>query len=236
MSFSYDPEGRFGRQLENVSFTIAPGETVALVGHTGAGKTSVINLLSRFYESQQGRVLLDGHEIRTIPLEALHRQTGIVLQENFLFAGSVLENLRFVAPGLDEDAARRGFEELGCHEVLDQFPSGLATDVGERGANLSEGERQIVCFVRALLARPSLLILDEATSAVDTRTEATLLKALRNLSSRQTTVVIAHRLSTIRDADRILVMERGRLVEQGTHLDLLDRGGVYTHLYSEYAG
>jgi ATP-binding cassette, subfamily B, bacterial len=236
VSFSYDPAGAHGRQLSNVTFEIAPGETVALVGHTGAGKTSIINLLSRFYEAQEGAVRLDGQDIRTIPLEALHRQTGIVLQENFLFAGTVLENLRFVHPGLTEEAAQAGFDELGCGGVLAQFSDGLTTDVGERGANLSEGERQIVCFVRALLADPTLLILDEATSAVDTRTEALLLEALRKLSAHQTTVVIAHRLSTIRDADRILVMEHGRLVEQGTHTELMDRGGVYTRLYSEYAG
>ena len=233
--FRYDPEGKEGWQLEDVNFTVTPGKTVALVGHTGAGKTSVINLLARFYEATEGKVLLDGRDIRDVTLEALHRQTGIVLQTNFLFAGSVLENLRFVAPGISAEEALKGFEQLGCQHVLGRLVDGLATDVGERGANLSEGERQIVCFVRALLARPSLLIFDEATSAVDTRTEATILEAMKKLAARQTTVVIAHRLSTIKEADQILVMESGRIVERGTHAELLSRQGVYCRLYSEYA-
>ncbi len=235
VSFAYDPEATHGWQLEDVTFRVEPGQTVAIVGHTGAGKTSVINLLARFYEAQKGVVRLDGHDIRDLTLDSLHRQTGIVLQSNFLFAGCVLENLRFVSPGLTEKDALRGFAELGCGDILDQLQAGLETDVGERGANLSEGERQIVCFVRALLADPSILILDEATSAVDTRTEALILQALRRLSSRQTTLVIAHRLSTIRDADRILVMKDGSVVEQGTHEELLARGGVYTDLYRDYA-
>ncbi len=234
VSFSYDPEGKEGRQLEHVSFRVAPGETVALVGHTGAGKTSVINLLARFYEAQEGEVRIDGIDVRRLTLDALHRQTGIVLQSNFLFGGSVLENLRFVHPGLTEEEAIAGFEALGCTPVLAQFTDGVLTDVGERGANLSEGERQIVCFVRALLSEPALLILDEATSAVDTRTEALILRALEVLSSRQTTVVIAHRLSTIKHADRILVMADGRVVEEGTHVSLLADGGTYAALYAEY--
>jgi ABC-type multidrug transport system fused ATPase/permease subunit len=234
VSFSYEPDGRHGRQLHDVTFRVAPGETVALVGHTGAGKSSVANLVARFYDCQEGAVRIDGRDVKSIPVESLHRQLGIVLQESFLFAGTVLENLRFVRPELSEEDARRGFAELGCGDVLAGLPKGLDTDVGERGANLSEGERQIVCFVRALLARPAILVLDEATSAVDTRTEALLLHALRALTSRQTTFVIAHRLSTIREAGRILVLEGGRLVESGTHDELIRRGGTYTRLYSEY--
>ncbi|MDF1702597.1 MAG: ABC transporter ATP-binding protein [Planctomycetota bacterium] len=236
VSFSYDPSGKDGRQLEHVSFRVEPGESVALVGHTGAGKTSVVNLLARFYEAQEGTVAIDGIDVRHLKLDALHQQTGIVLQSNFLFAGSVLENLRFVHPGLTDEEAVAGFETLGCQSVLDQFTDGIQTEVGERGANLSEGERQIVCFVRALLAEPSLLILDEATSAVDTRTEALILRALERLAARQTTVVIAHRLSTIKHADRILVMEDGRVVEQGNHVSLLAKGGTYAALYAEYDG
>jgi len=235
VGFSYDPTGASGRQLEGITFHARPGERIALVGHTGAGKTSILQLLARFYEPQAGTIRYDGRDARTIPGTVLHRQLGIVLQENFLFGGSVLENLRFARPDLSEAEARAGFESLGCREILDALPAGLSTEVGERGANLSEGERQIVCFVRAHVSDPAILILDEATSAVDTHTEQLLLRALRALSARRTTFVIAHRLSTIRDADRILVLDHGRVVEQGTHAELLARGAAYARLYGEYA-
>ncbi len=235
VGFSYDPSGAAGWQLAGISFHARPGERIALVGHTGAGKTSVLNLLARFYEPQQGTIRFDGRDARTITAAGLHRQMGLVLQENYLFSGTVLDNLRFVRPALTDEEARAGFAALGCAEVLAGLSGGLATEVGERGASLSEGERQIVCFVRAFLADPSILVLDEATSAVDTRTEALILRALRALSSKRTTFVIAHRLSTIRDADRILVLDHGRIVETGRHDDLVARGGAYARLYAEYA-
>jgi ABC-type multidrug transport system fused ATPase/permease subunit len=233
VSFGYDPAGP--PQLHGITFRAEAGERVALVGHTGAGKTSVLNLLARFYEPRAGSIRFDGRDARTIAGSALHAQMGIVLQENFLFSGTVLDNLRFVRSDLSEADARAGFEALGCAEVLDGLTAGLTTEVGERGANLSEGERQIVCFVRAFLADPTILILDEATSAVDTHTETLILRALRALASRRTTFVIAHRLSTIRDADRILVLDHGRLVEEGRHDDLLARDGAYARLYADYA-
>lgn len=216
VSFSYDPEGKSGRQLDDVSFRVPAGRTIALVGPTGAGKTSITNLVARFYEAQEGVVRIDGHDVRDLQGAALHRQMGIVLQESFLFAGSVLENLRFIRHDLTDADAVQAFAALGCEEILARFADGVNTDVGERGANLSEGERQIVCFVRALLGEPAILILDEATSAVDTRTERLIHRALHKLSERQTTFVIAHRLSTIRDADRILVVGDGRVVEEST--------------------
>ncbi len=230
VGFSYDPTGRSGRQLDEISFRAAAGSTVALVGPTGAGKSSIANLVARFYEAQQGVVRVDGRDIRDIRSAALHRQMGIVLQESFLFAGSVLANLRFVRPSLTEDEAAAAFAELGCEDVLARFADGLATDVGERGANLSEGERQIVCFVRALVGDPAILILDEATSAVDTRTEILILRALHRLARHQTTFVIAHRLSTVRHADLILVVGDGKIVERGTHDELLRSDGVYAGL------
>ncbi len=235
VSFSYDPKANAGRQLHDVTFRVPAGQTTALVGPTGAGKTSITNLVARFYEAQEGVVRIDGHDVRDLKAEALHRQMGIVLQESFLFAGSVLDNLRFVREELTAQEAVDAFAALGCEEILARFADGVDTDVGERGANLSEGERQIVCFVRALLGEPSILVLDEATSAVDTRTERLILLALHRLAERQTTFVIAHRLSTIRDADRILVVQEGRVVEEGRHADLLALEGAYAALYAEYA-
>ncbi|MCC7203908.1 MAG: ABC transporter ATP-binding protein [Phycisphaeraceae bacterium] len=229
--FSYDP----GRPvLQNVSFRAEPGQTIALVGHTGSGKSTVINLIAKFYLPDKGQLLIDGHEIRAITSESLHRQMGIVLQTNFLFAGTVMDNIRVGRPkATDEeviDAARR----LDCLDLLEALPDGMKTDVGESGKNVSLGQRQLICFARAMLADPRILILDEATSSVDTMTEARIQKALAILLAGRTSFVVAHRLSTIRHASMVLVLDHGRIIERGTHLDLLATGGTYAHLYRQF--
>jgi ATP-binding cassette subfamily B protein len=217
--------------LRDISFRIAPGEKVALVGATGAGKSSIANLLTRFYEFQRGSIRVDGRDIREIEGRALRRQIGLVLQDVFLFAGSVRENLRFGARGRDPAEAERALEEIGGGRMLGRLPRGLEEEVGERGVYFSMGERQLLAFARALHYDPSLLILDEATSSVDVETERVIQSALRRLLEGRTSLVIAHRLSTILDADRILVMHKGELREQGTHAELLARGGIYARLY-----
>ena len=217
--------------LRDISFRIAPGEKVALVGATGAGKSSIANLLTRFYEFQRGSIRLDGRDIREIGGRALRRQIGLVLQDVFLFAGSVRENLRFGARERDRGEAERALQEIGGGRMLGRLPRGLEEEVGERGVYFSMGERQLLAFARALHYDPSLLILDEATSSVDVETERVIQSALRRLLEGRTSLVIAHRLSTILDADRILVMHRGELREQGTHAELLARGGIYARLY-----
>jgi len=217
--------------LRDISFRIAPGEKVALVGATGAGKSSIANLLTRFYEFQRGSIRVDGRDIREIEGRALRRQIGLVLQDVFLFAGSVRENLRFGARERDAAEAERALEEIGGGRMLSRLPRGLEEEVGERGVYFSMGERQLLAFARALHYDPSLLILDEATSSVDVETERVIQEALRRLLEGRTSLVIAHRLSTILDADRILVMHRGELREQGTHEELLARGGIYARLY-----
>lgn len=220
--------------LRDITFSAQPGQTIALVGHTGSGKTSIINLIAKFYLHGSGRILLDGIDIRHISPGDLHSQTGIVQQENFLFTGSVLDNIRFARPEASEEQVREVCRRLGCLDVIEELPQGLHTQVGERGSALSLGQRQLICFARALMARPRLLILDEATSAVDTVSEARVQQSLERLLEGRTSFVVAHRLSTIRNADRILVIDAGRLVEQGTHAELLRGGAVYPRLHAEF--
>jgi ABC-type multidrug transport system fused ATPase/permease subunit len=232
VSFAYEPGTPV---LRDVSFRAAPGQTVALVGHTGSGKSSIINLATKFYLPDAGEILVDGREIRSITGRSLHRQLGIVTQQNFLFTGSVLDNIRFARPEASEAEVRAALAALGCPELPDQLPKGLATEVGERGGGLSLGQRQLVCFARAWLADPRLVILDEATSAIDSLTEARLQEALSRLLSGRTSLVVAHRLSTIRAADQILVLDRGVVVERGAHDSLVAAGGAYARLHAQFA-
>ncbi|MDX2225987.1 MAG: ABC transporter ATP-binding protein [Verrucomicrobiae bacterium] len=231
VSFGYDPQKPV---LHGVSFVAEPGQTVALVGHTGSGKTSIINLAAKFYLPDSGRILLDGVDLNDITSECLHRQMGIVLQQNFLFTGTVLENIRFARPEASLEEVREAARSLDCLEMIESLPSGFDTPVGERGSSLSIGQRQLVCFVRALLARPRIVILDEATSSVDALTEERLQKALEKLLEGRTAFVIAHRLSTIRNADVVLVLDHGRIIERGTHRELLTLGGTYAHMYRKF--
>lgn len=232
VTFAYEP----GRTvLRDVSFRAAPGQTVALVGHTGSGKSSIINLATKSYLPDAGEILVDGREIRHVTGRSLHRQLGIVTQQNFLFTGSVLENIRFARPEATEAEVRAALAALGCPDLPDQLPDGLATEVGERGGGLSLGQRQLVCFARAWLSDPRLVILDEATSAIDALTEARLQEALGRLLRGRTSLVVAHRLSTIRSADLIVVLDRGVAVERGDHASLLAAGGAYARLHAQFA-
>jgi ATP-binding cassette subfamily B protein len=231
LGFGYDPARPV---LRDISFVAEPGQTVALVGHTGSGKSSIINLVSKFYLPTTGELLVDGREIRTVTGESLHRQMGMVQQQNFLFSGTVLDNIRLAKPDATDAEVRRAAEQLDCLDILEALPQGLLTEVGERGASLSVGQRQLVCFTRALLADPRLVILDEATSSIDALTEARLQTALLKLLRGRTSFVVAHRLSTIRHADLVLVLDQGVIVERGTHASLLAAGGRYAALYEQF--
>jgi ATP-binding cassette, subfamily B, multidrug efflux pump len=217
--------------LRDVSFRVAPGQTFAIVGHTGAGKTTLISLLLRFYDVQRGQILLDGKDIRLIDLQDLRRQFGIVLQDPFLFTGTIETNIRLGTPGIDRSTVEHAIDEIGLGEFIRSLPEGVASSVNERGSTLSVGQRQLINFARALAHNPRFLILDEATSSVDTKTELLIREALGRLLSGRTALVIAHRLSTIQHADRILVFHKGRLREQGAHQELLAQRGIYYRLY-----
>ena len=217
--------------LRDVSFRVEPGQTFAIVGHTGAGKTTLISLLLRFYDVQRGQILLDGKDIRLIELQDLRRQFGIVLQDPFLFTGTIESNIRLGTPGIDRTTVERAIDEIGLGEFIRSLPDGVASSVNERGSTLSVGQRQLINFARALAHNPRFLILDEATSSVDTKTELLIREALGRLLSGRTALVIAHRLSTIQHADRILVFHKGRLREQGAHQELLAQRGIYYRLY-----
>jgi ATP-binding cassette, subfamily B, multidrug efflux pump len=226
VSFAYRPDDPI---LTDLSFSIAAGEHVALVGPTGSGKTTVIRLLCRLYEPQQGRILLDGVDIRELPIAALRERLGVVLQDTFLFSGNVADNLRLDAP-ISDPQLQQTCHELGLDPLLRRLPEGLNTELRERGGNLSSGERQLLAVARVAIRNPSVLVMDEATAFMDPATEATLQRDLERLLDRRTAIVIAHRLATVEAADRILVLQRGRLVEQGNHRELRASGGLYARL------
>lgn len=220
--------------LRNFSLLIQPGETLALVGHTGAGKSSIAKLIARFYEYQKGNLLIDGRDIRTFDLAQYRRQLGIVSQVPFLFSGTVIENIRYAAPGVPEDEMLKLAKKIGDGEWLETLPDGLHTEVGERGNRLSMGQRQLVALMRVLVQNPAIFILDEATASIDPFTEWQIQQALNLILKNTTSILIAHRLSTVKAADRIVVMKKGAIIEEGSHDGLLTQGGHYAELYNTY--
>lgn len=225
--FSYDDKRT---ALNGVNLNIQPGQTIALVGHTGSGKTTIANLISRFYDVTSGAVLIDGHDVRDVSLKSLRSSISIVLQETFIFSGTIMENIRFGKPDATDAEVRAAAEAIGAHSFIQKLPNGYETEVEERGNILSVGERQLISFARALLADPKILILDEATASIDTESEVNIQRALRKLLKGRTSIVIAHRLSTIRDSDCIYVLDHGKIIEQGTHDELMAKKGEYFKL------
>ena len=232
--FRYEPDGR--NILNLVDLHVDPGKTIALVGPTGAGKTTIINLLSRFYDVAEGSVTIDGHDVRSVTLESLRRQMGVMLQDTFIFSGNVRENIRYGKLDATDEEIEAAAKAVHAHEFIMDLPDGYDTVVEERGSTLSAGQRQLIAFARVLLADPRILILDEATSNIDTRTEEALQAGLNHLLKGRTSFIIAHRLSTIENADEICYIDHGQIVEQGSHAELLARHGAYYRLYeSQYA-
>jgi ATP-binding cassette subfamily B protein/subfamily B ATP-binding cassette protein MsbA len=228
VSFAYDPARPV---LSDVSFDVPAGQTVALVGKTGAGKTTIAGLVPRFYDVSGGRVLVDGHDVRTVTRHSLRRPIAMVLQEPFLFSGTLADNIAYGRQAATRAEVEEAARAVDAHGFIAALPQGYDTTIGEGGGTLSQGQRQLVAFARAVLADPRILILDEATANIDTRTEGIIQRALTTLLAGRTSVVIAHRLSTIRNAHQILVVDAGKIVERGTHDELVAAGGVYAELH-----
>lgn len=227
--FSYEKDEVM---LNNVSFSVKPGETIALVGSTGAGKTTIVNLLSRFYDISSGSVMIDGMDVRSVTLESLRKQMGIMLQDTFIFSGTIMDNIRYSRLGATDEEAIEAAKAVRAHDFISGMPDGYHTEVNERGSRLSVGQRQLISFARALLADPRILVLDEATSSIDTKTEMALQEGLQRLLKGRTSFIIAHRLSTIKNADKIMYIDDGNIVEQGSHDELMARKGAYWKLYT----
>jgi ATP-binding cassette, subfamily B, bacterial len=231
VTFGYNPHRPV---LHGIDFEARPGQLIALVGATGSGKSSIISLIARFYQPQQGRVLVDGHDIRHVVGDSLHKQTGLVLQVNYLFTGTVMENIRYTRPQSTDEEVIQAARAIGSYDSIMSLAHGFQTDVGERGANMSLGQRQLICFTRAFLSDPRIFMLDEATSAVDTATEMQVQHSLEKLLAGRTTFIVAHRLSTIMRADLILVIDNGKIIERGSHVELLAASGKYAGLYRQF--
>lgn len=230
VSFGYNPSDTV---LENIDFSVEPGKTLAIVGPTGAGKSTIVRLLSRFYEPQSGAITVDGHDVRGVTLRSLHNQIGVVLQEPFLFSGTIMENITYGKLDATDEEVKNIAKLVGAHEFIKSFPDGYETEVGERGMRLSVGQRQLISFARALLRDPPILILDEATSSLDPYTELKIKRGLSVLLKNRTSLVIAHRLSTVRNADNIIVVNDGEIVEEGNHRELMKKRGLYRRLYDK---
>ncbi len=228
VTFSYEPGVPV---LKGISFLLTQGKKLALVGETGAGKSTTINLLARFYDPDKGRILIDGHDIRDISLSSLREHIGIVLQDSFLFPISVKDNIRFGRPEATDDEVVAAAKSIGAHDFIEKLPHGYKYMITEGSSNISIGQRQLISFARTLLTDPAVLVLDEATSSIDPYTELVIQRALRHLLQNRMTIIIAHRLSTIRLCDEILVIDKGVIVERGTHEELMAKGGLYSSFY-----